>query len=114
MTSQEATAIIIGIVMGLGAIALVTYLSMLILQGKGDGLISGYDTLSDEKKARYDIIRLRKLAGWFGLAIAGYCLVIAACTRLWKSPTLTVILLSIAVMLAVAYIWLVNTWAKKK
>ena len=43
--------------------ALFLALSFVILLGKGDFLISGYNTASEEKKARYNLRRLRMSTG---------------------------------------------------
>lgn len=56
------------IMVGIVILVLVTF-SILILCGKGDSLIAGYNTADEEDKAGYDIGRLRKVTGYGQLAI---------------------------------------------
>jgi len=43
--------------------AIMAIFSVLILIGRGDGLIAGYNTSSKQEKARYNIRRLRVVVG---------------------------------------------------
>ena len=85
----------------------------LILSGKGDFLIAGYNTAKAEKKQQYNVKRLRGL-------VAGITLLILI--MLWI-PTLLgkgedeKLQLAISVMIMISCIIVVilsNTWAKKK
>ena len=53
----------VDLVVGIASTVVVLVLGLLILLGLGDRFISGYNTASEEKKARYDIQRLRVVTG---------------------------------------------------
>ena len=53
----------IDLIVGIASTVVVLVLGLLILLGLGDRFISGYNTASEEKKARYDIQRLRVVTG---------------------------------------------------
>ena len=50
--------------------ATLVILGILILIGKGDNLIAGYNTSSKEERAKYNIKRLRGLIGGLLLVLA--------------------------------------------
>lgn len=53
------------IIVGFVVLMLITFsILILILIGKGDDLIAGYNTASKEERAKYDIGRLRKVSGY--------------------------------------------------
>lgn len=85
-------------------------LGFIILIGKGDNLIAGYNTASKEEKSQYNIKRLRGLVGGFLLLLAPMTfnqLREETMTATWSFVGLTFILCIVVVILA-------NTWAKKK
>lgn len=45
------------------AAAILLICAILILFGRGDWLLSGYNTASEEKRAQYNIVRLRAVTG---------------------------------------------------
>ena len=51
----------ITIVLAVFVSMVLVFIGVIILNGKGDGLISGYNTASPEQKAKYDIIKLRRV-----------------------------------------------------
>ena len=53
----------IDLIVGIVSTVVVLVLGLLIMLGLGDNLISGYNTASDEKKARYNLQRLRMSTG---------------------------------------------------
>ena len=53
----------INLIVGIVCTVVVLVLALLIILGLGDNLISGYNTASDEKKARYNLQRLRISTG---------------------------------------------------
>ena len=83
-------------------------MGVIIILGKGDWMISGYNTASSEEKARYNIVRLRLITG---LTVLGYPVVII----LGKLIGLSGVVLGI-IYLPILIITLVlgNTWAKRK
>ena len=90
--------------------ALLAVMGVVILIGKGDNLIAGYNTASKKEKASSNIKRLRILVG-------GLLLVLALMTPLmlgketmaavWSFVGITFVLCILVVILA-------NTWAMKK
>lgn len=86
-------------------------LAVVIAFGKGDFLISGYNTASKEKKAKYNIQRLRLLVSSL-LVLITIGLVVAALLG-WGEAERKYLSLGIAV-LVVIYMILTYTWAKKK
>ena len=81
-------------------------LSILFFIGKGDNLISGYNTASEEEKELYNIKRLRLVMGVFCLLMAGLIAFIDAIG--------VGIFVIIMTLMVVPLLVLCNTWAKKK
>ena len=90
--------------------AILLIMGIIILIGKGDNLIAGYNTDSEKEKAQYNIKRLRGLIGSL--------LIILATTMflLHREPTMTTTwsFLAIVFILSIVVVILANTWAKKK
>ena len=53
----------VDLIVGIASTVVVLMLGLLVMFGLGDNLISGYNTASDEKKARYNLRRLRMSTG---------------------------------------------------
>ena len=90
--------------------ALILIMGIVILIGKGDKLIAGYNTASEKEKARYNIKRLRVLVGGLLIVMAPMILFLLGeetTAASWSFCLLTIILSIVVVILA-------NTWAKKK
>ena len=90
--------------------ALLLILGIIVLVGKGDNLIAGYNTASEKEKAQYDIKRLRGLIG-------GLLVVLAPITFFsLKAETMAAVGSYVACTLALCIIVVIlaNTWAKKK
>ena len=89
---------------------LLVAMGIVVLIGKGDNLIAGYNTASKEERAQYDIKKLRFLVGG--------CLILVAPSLfiLVSEHTLagTMALVCIDTVLAFVVVILCNTWAKKK
>lgn len=90
-------------------VALLAVLGIVILLGKGDALIAGYNTASTQEKAKYNIKRLRLLIGGLLIGIALVYLVF----HIKATPVLSGIFAVVIVILAFIIIYLANTWAKK-
>ena len=89
---------------------LLAVMGIVILIGKGDNLIAGYNTASKEEREQYDIKRLRGLMG-------GLLLVLAPLAPLMlgkESMTSTWSFCGIVLVLCIVVVILANTWAKKK
>jgi hypothetical protein len=89
--------------------ALLLVMGIVILIGKGDKLIAGYNTASEEEKSQYNVKRLRYLIG-------GFLIVLAPIVFLLSNGTLaaTGYFLTFTIISCIVVIFLANTWAKKK
>ena len=90
--------------------ALLLIMGIVILIGKGDNLIAGYNTASKEERAKYNIKRLRGLIGGLLIAMAPMMLLLAgepSTETVWSFTALVLVVCIVVVILA-------NTWAKKK
>ena len=90
------------------AAVLVIVLGVIVGMGKGDFLISGYNTASKAKRESFNIIRLRMLTMSVCVVI-GILLMICAFVPSFY-PAMTVI----SIIAAIADVVLMNTWAKRK
>lgn len=90
--------------------ALLLVMGIIILIGKGDNLIAGYNTASEEEKAQYDIKRLRGLIGGVLIVMAPMMFLTHGqdtMAGMWSFIAIMIVLCIVVVILA-------NTWAKKK
>ena len=81
------------LIVGIIATVVVLVLALLVLFGLGDFLISGYNTASTEKKARYNLPRLRVVTSlsviaitasvWVCMLLKASEMVILAVTLVW-------------------------------
>ncbi len=91
------------------AVALfVAVLAAVILAGKGDMLIAGYNTASAEERRRVNVKRLRLLVGSLLLVVAAMCVLKAFGLVAQSVPLLVLIPLCIVTLI------LANTWAVKR
>ena len=99
-----------GIIMLSIVTAIMVVLCAIILAGKGDHLIAGYNTASEEEKQRYNIKRLR-------LAVAIMCLLtMLACwiPLFTDSIVATMCVPILAFIIVFGGILVVHSWCKKK
>ena len=85
-------------------------MGIVILIGKGDNLIAGYNTASKEEKSQYNIKRLRGLIGGLLVLLAPLTVIFLreeTMAATWSFVALTFVLSIVVVILA-------NTWAKNK
>jgi len=90
--------------------ALLLVMGVIIIIGKGDNLIAGYNTASRKEREQYDIKRLRGLVGGLLVAMAPMMFLLlneSSMTAAWTFTGLVLVLSIVVVILA-------NTWAKKK
>ena len=90
--------------------AILVIMGIIILIGKGDNLIAGYNTASKEERAQYNIKRLRGLIGSLMIALAPMMLLLNGedtMAATWSFVALVFVMCIVVVILA-------NTWAKKK
>lgn len=90
-------------------VAVVAVVGIVILAGKGDWLIAGYNTASPEERGKYDIRRLRLLMGGALIVIAPLCLLLNADA----DESSVLVFTSAVVVLAVVAVILANRWARK-
>ena len=83
------------LIVGIIATVVVLVLALLVMFGLGDFLISGYNTASEEKKARYNLPRLRVVTSLSVIAITA---------SVWVCMLLKT---SEMVILAVTLVWVV-------
>ena len=91
--------------------ALFLLLSFVLLRGKADFLISGYNTASKEEKAKYNMPRLRLL---IFLELLVVSVGLALITALELGEVEISIFAAIIVLLSIVMTILANTWAKRK
>ncbi len=96
MTAQFILPLIISFI--------VFVLAIIILTGKGDNLIAGYNTSTKEEKERYNIKRVR-------ICIGGMLLILSPIMLLFADNF--VLLIAVVPPLSILSIILANTWAKK-
>ena len=87
--------------------SLILISGILVLIGKGDWLISGYNTASAEKRKQYNITRLRLLIGVLCIYVAAIMLTMAF------EPKVEGLLSIIIVPPTFVVVILANTWAKR-
>lgn len=89
--------------------AILVIMGVLILIGKGDNLIAGYNTASEEEKAQFNVKRLRGLIGGLLMVLAPMMFLLNGENTMaatWSFCALVFVLCIVVVILA-------NTWAKK-
>ncbi len=85
-------------------------LGVIVLVGKGDKLIAGYNTASKEEKEKVNIKRLRLLIGGLLIVMAPLCFILNDNSSVSSGLTFT----GIVVVLTLIVVVLANTWAMKK
>ena len=90
---------------------LMLFLAIIILKGRGDNLIAGYNTASEEDREKYDIKRVRVVVVamlLFVTALIWVPVFIDGGVDFWLD-VMPIILIAL-----VASFIIVNTWCKKK
>ena len=86
-------------------------LAVIFLMGKGDKLIAGYNTASEEEKSKVNIKRLRLLMAIICVITAGF----VSIQPIIESNRATQMGVFFAfILVTMVFIFLANTWAKKK
>lgn len=86
-------------------------LSVIFLMGKGDKLIAGYNTASDEEKQKVNIHRLRLLMAILSVITALFC---ASQPFIGNETADHLGSLFLFFLVTLLFVILANTWAKKK
>ena len=90
--------------------AILVVIGVIILAGKGDMLIAGYNTASEEEKEKVNIKRLRLLIGGLSVIIAPLFFIPNDENEVSTGLTIA----GIIVVLTIIVLVLANTWAMKK
>ena len=90
--------------------AILVVIGVIILAGKGDMLIAGYNTASEEEKEKVNIKRLRLLIGGLLVIIAPLFFIPNEENEVSTGLTIA----GIVVVLTIIVLVLANTWAMKK
>lgn len=91
--------------------ALFIVLAIIFLMGKGDMLIAGYNTASEEERKEVNIHRLRLLMAIICVLTAGFCSLLPFIGH----DKQNVLGATFAFMIVcLAFVILANTWAKNK
>ncbi len=85
-------------------------MGFLILVGKGDNLIAGYNTASREEREQIDIKRLRGLVGGLLVVLAPLMILLLGNETMASAGSFG----AIVFVLCIVVVILANTWAKKK
>ena len=87
---------------------LLLILALVMLVGKGDGLIAGYNTASPKEREKYNIKRLRIVLSVLMVVTALFVL-----SMLYTPPYLIGLTAQLLVIACIVGVILANTWAKK-
>ena len=98
------------IVTGIIAVLFLVF-AIVFLMGKGDKLIAGYNTASEEERAKVNIKRLRILMAILSVITAGYVSILPI---IGDNPQDQMGALFVFFAITIIFIILANTWAKKK
>ena len=86
-------------------------LAIILLMGKGDKLIAGYNTASEEERKKVDIKRLRIVMAVLMVITAAFCAILPL---LGNNKTSQLAAVGIFIAITIVGIIVANTWAKKK
>ena len=98
------------IVTGIIAVLFLVF-AIVFLMGKGDKLIAGYNTASEEEKRKVDIHKLRILMAIISVITAGYVSILPV---IGDNPQDQMVGMFVFFAITIIFIILANTWAKKK
>ncbi len=85
-------------------------MGIMVLVGKGDNLIAGYNTASREEREQIDIKRLRGLVGGLLIVLAPLMILLLGNETMASAGSFG----AIVFVLCIVVVILANTWAKKK
>ena len=86
-------------------------LAIVFLMGKGDKLIAGYNTASEEERAKINIKRLRVLMAILSVITAGYVSILPI---IGDNPQDQMVGMFVFFAITIIFVILANTWAKRK
>ena len=86
-------------------------LAIILLMGKGDKLIAGYNTASEEERKKIDIKRLRIVMAILMVITAVFCAILPL---IGNNKTSQLAATGIFIAITIVGVIVANTWAKKK
>ena len=86
-------------------------LAIILLMGKGDMLIAGYNTASEEERNKVDIKRLRIVMAILMVITAVFCAILPL---IGNNKTSQLAAAGIFIAITIVGIIVANNWAKKK
>ena len=86
-------------------------LAIILLMGKGDKLIAGYNTASEEERKKVDIKRLRIVMAILMVITAVFCAILPL---MGNNKTSLLAATGIFIAITIVGVIVANTWAKKK
>ena len=86
-------------------------LAIILLMGKGDKLIAGYNTASEEEHKKVDIKRLRIVMAILMVITAVFCAILPLVDN---NKTSQLAATGIFIAITIVGVIVANTWAKKK
>jgi small neutral amino acid transporter SnatA (MarC family) len=86
-------------------------LAIILLMGKGDKLIAGYNTASEEERKKVDIKRLRIVMAILMVITAVFCAILPL---IGNNKTSQLAAAGIFIAITIVGIIVANNWAKKK
>ena len=86
-------------------------LAIILLMGKGDKLIAGYNTASEEDRKKVDIKRLRIVMAILMVITAVFCAILPLVDN---NRTSQLAATGIFISITIVGVIVANTWAKKK
>ena len=98
------------IVTGIIAVRFLVF-AIVFLMGKGDKLIAGYNTASEEEKRKVDIHKLRILMAIISVITAGYVSILPI---IGDNPQDQMVGMFVFFAITILFVILANTWAKRK
>ena len=98
------------IVTGIIAVLFLVF-AIVFLMGKGDKLIAGYNTASEEERKTIDIKRLRIVMAVLMVVTAVFCTIPPL---LGNDKNSILVATAIFVVITIVGVIIANTWAKKK
>ena len=84
-------------------------MGIVVLIGKGDNLIAGYNTASEREKSQYNIKRLRGLIGGLLTVLAPLTVILLGQETMAASFSYA----AFTIVASIVVVILANTWAKK-
>ena len=86
-------------------------LAIILLMGKGDMLIAGYNTASEEERNKVDIKRLRIVMAILMVITAVFCAILPL---IGNNKTSQLAAAGIFIAITIVGVIVANTWARKK